>query len=237
MNLLEKYYGKVLHTSFKIMNPFKKIIINTHCKVHIFINMQALSILRVNHYMKEYKFFSKHIRSINEGVVWADQDFKSNGHFYHPYKKKGLYGGNNALNLAKNYYNKSIYFWNIANVNKSMFYLGACMHIIQDMTISQHANIKLLDNHKQFETFVKKHHDSIKEFICNKKPIMLSSIDKFIRFNARFSLKMNIKFKKIKNTQEKFYKISKNSLPLAQRTTAGCMIFFYINVVQKINPD
>jgi phospholipase C len=233
LDFLEKTYSKALNFSFKALNPIKKKIIHTHCRVHKFINVQGVKILKSNNYLGEYNFFMSYITHINKGSVWADQDFKSNGHFYNPYKKKGLYGGKNAMNLAKNYYNKSLKLWAMGSFNKSLFYLGACIHIIQDMTIPQHANIKLLDNHRQYENFVKKTYTYMNEFKCNKNPILLNSIDKYVRFNGRIALRTYKKYKNIKYDNERFYKISKISLPIAQRTTAGCMILFYNEIFNK----
>lgn len=84
----ESAYQKFLVSAFWILNPFKKIIIKTECQVHVHINQHALTILKNDKHMAEYRFFSNTINKINEGAVWADQDFKSSNHFYHPYKKK-----------------------------------------------------------------------------------------------------------------------------------------------------
>lgn len=235
MDLMEKTYSKALHASFKALNPIKKKVMNTHCRVHKFINIQALRILNHDKYLDEYKFFYSYITSINQGAVWADQDFKSNGHFYNPITKKGLYGGKNAMNLAKDYYNKALKLWAMGSFNRSMFFLGAAIHITQDMTIPQHANVKLLDNHKQYETFIKKTYYYIWDFKCNKGAFLLDSIDEYIRFNSRMALKIYRRFKTIKDPKEQFYKIARCGLPIAQRTSAGCMILFYNDIFSNKN--
>lgn len=234
MNKLEKTYSKALNASFKFLNPIKKKVINTHCRVHKFINIQAVRILMNDKYMGEHTFFSNFIIPMNEGAIWADQDFKSNGHFYNPNTKRGIYGGKDALSLAKEYYNKSLKLWSIAKFDKSLFYLGACLHIIQDMTIPQHANIKLLDNHKQYETFVKKTYTYISDFQCNKGAFLLDSIEEYVRFNSRMALKIHRRFKNIEYDEERFYKIARCGLPIAQRTTAGCMLLFYNTIFRKV---
>lgn len=235
MNKLEKSYSKALNASFGILNPIKKKIINTHCRVHKYINVQGIRILKNDKYTDEYNFFSNFIIPMNEGAVWADQDFKSNGHFYNPTKKKGIYGGKSAMDLAKEYYNKALKLWSLAKFDKSLFYLGASLHIIQDMTIPQHANIKLLDNHRQYETFVKRTYTYISEFQCDKGSYLLDSIDEYIRFNSRMALKIHKRFKSIKSDEERFYKVARCGLPIAQRTTAGCMILFYNTIFKKIS--
>lgn len=87
----EAIYRSFLKLIFRIMNPVKKMIIRTECQVHIHINRHALIILKNDGYQDAFDFFMEHLEDINHGAVWADQDFKSSNHFYHPYKKKEDY--------------------------------------------------------------------------------------------------------------------------------------------------
>lgn len=233
VNFFERTYGNVLQYTFTFLNPFKRAIINTHCSVHKFINLQALRILRNDDYLAEYKFFTLNISKINEGAYWADQDFKSSSHLYNPYTKKGLFGRKNAMDLTIEYYTKAEGLFMMRNDDEAMFYLGATLHIIQDMTIPQHANVRLLDSHRQYETFVKRTYQYIKEFKAEKGAYRLDSVKEYVHFNARVAIKAYKKFKVIKQDEKRYYKIAKCTLPLAQRTTAGCMLSFYDNVVKK----
>lgn len=226
MAKFENVYGRVFRSILWLINPFKKKIIKTECKVHRFINYQSLKILANNDYIDEFKFFNHYLEELNRGAVWADQDFKSIGHFYNPLKKRGLYGHFNARHLAENYYSKAKYHWNHKHKSRAVFYLGASVHIIQDMTIPQHVNIRLLDSHRQYENFVKLTYDIVKEFRTNEKPIEFKNIESYLRFNAKEALKSYDKYLDMEQDREKFYKITKCSLPLAQRTTAGFMIMF-----------
>lgn len=233
MKFLERTYGNILQYTFAFLNPFKKTIINTHCNVHKFINLQALRILKNDDYLPAYELFTLNIAKINEGAYWADQDFKSSSHLYNPYTKKGLFGRKNAMELAVEYYTKAEEFFIDGSDDEAMFYLGAALHIIQDMTIPQHANVRLLDNHRQYETFVKRTYQYVKEFKADRGAYILDTIQEYIRFNARVALKAYKKFKPIKQSEERYYKVANCTLPLAQRTTAGCMLTFFNNVVKK----
>lgn len=224
-------YDQILDKVFGVTNPIKKSIIKTQCKVHKFINIHALKILKNDKYLDEHNFFTDYINDINKGAVWADQDFRSSNHFYNPYMKKGLYGRKNAMDLGVNYYNKSIKLWRAKEFNDSLFYLGAALHIIQDMTIPQHANIRLLDNHRQYETYVIRTYQYIKEFRVDKGAYMLDSIKDYIRFNARVAIKIHKKFKVISKDEKRFYHICRCGLPLAERTTAGAMVMFYNDII------
>ncbi|MEW9121850.1 MAG: zinc dependent phospholipase C family protein [Thermotaleaceae bacterium] len=232
MKLLENAYGSILKTSFLVLNPLKRAVIKTQCKVHKFINIQALKILKQDGHIKAYEFFGTYIMDINDGAVWADQDFKSSGHFYNPYIKRGMYGAGNAMKLGIGYYKKALELWELAEPEKSLFYLGAAMHIIQDMTIPQHANIKLLDNHRQYENFVKRIYEYTEALKAEKGTYCLDSIEEYIRFNARIAMKIHKKFKMIPNAELRYFRTAKCSLPLAQRTTAGCMLTFYRDIVK-----
>ena len=153
---LENVYATALSNTFKMVAPIKRNIIKTDCEVHIFIQENALNILKANGYEGEYEFFKMYMPQVNKGLVWADQDFKCYHHFYNPKLQKGKFGyDDNALTVAKSYYNRSIKYLSIGNYERAMFYFGAACHIIQDLTIPQHAKGKLLDNHRQFEVYVK----------------------------------------------------------------------------------
>jgi phospholipase C len=215
------------------INSVKKTIVDTPCSIHKFINVQALEIIKNDKYLDAYNLFCDYIIEINEGVVWADQDFKSTGHFYNPIKERGLYGSNNALSLAKEYYKKSILYWEKQDTSKSLFYLGAAVHLIQDITIPQHANIKLLDSHKKYESFVRSNYTHYDEFVADRGGYYLESIEEFIFYNARNALNIYNRLKNIESENERFYKITRYILPLAQKTTAGCFVRFYLDAFKK----
>lgn len=230
MKTIELYYGKAFRSILKAINPFKKTIIKTEARVHQFINNYALNILKENGYNAEFNEFERHIDTINKGTVWADQDFKSINHFYNPIKKKGLYGHGNALKLTKKYYKIAVNSYKENDIEKSMFYLGASIHIIQDLTIPQHVNIRLLDNHRQYENFVKTTFNKVRDFGTLDKPVIFDDIEDFVRFNTKVALRIHKQFKIIKDDSTRFYKVTLCSLPLAQRTTAGCLIMFIKDV-------
>jgi len=232
--VLEKIYGKVFYYFLYSINPIKKQIIDTPCSIHKFINLQSLEILRNDNYLDAFNFFSDNLALLNDGVVWADQDFKSSGHFYNPYKNRGLYGNRNALSLTREYYDTSIEFWKDSKFQDAMFYLGAAIHIIQDMTIPQHANIKLLGSHRQYENFVKKNYHNYKEFLAIDGGCYFNDIDDYVKYNSRNAINIYNKLKDIEDENERFYKLTKYILPLAQRTSAGCLMRFYRDTMKEV---
>lgn len=229
---LENACSTAIFGTFKVVNPIKKTIIKTECEVHLFIQQNALDILKDNGYEKEYKLFNEHLSQINKGLVWADQDFKSYHHFYNAREQKGKYGSEaNALMVAKTYYNKALKYYVIDNYEESMFYFGAACHIIQDLTIPQHAKGKLLDNHRQFEVYVKSNYKKIKRFKSHETPIVLNSIEDYADHNSMSALNIDYMYRNINDLNTKFYLTAVKAITLAQRTTAGCMIMFFADLL------
>ncbi|MCX7748300.1 MAG: zinc dependent phospholipase C family protein [Clostridia bacterium] len=233
MSRVERTYGKVFKYMLFLLNPFKKKVIHTNCEIHKYINFQALDILKNDRYLDAYSFFSDFITNINEGAFWADQDFKSSDHFYNPVREKGLFGNRSALSVGSEYYKEAIKYWTLQNTEKAMFYLGAAVHIIQDMTIPQHANIRLLDNHRQYENFIRRTYRNSPKFAVDRGGYYLGSIEEFIRCNARNALRIYSRLKDIRDSEKRYYTIAKFTLPLAQKTTAGCFLRFYRDVFKK----
>lgn len=232
--ILEKSYGKLFRYFLLTVNPFKKVVMKTECQIHRFINIQALEILKNDRFIDAYSLFSDYIEDLNRGVVWADQDLKSAGHFYNPITNRGLYGSSNALSLAEKYYKNAIDYWIKEDSNTAMFYLGAAVHLVQDMTVPQHANIRLLDSHRQYENYIRRTYLNTPKFVVDRGGYYLETIAEYIKCNARTSMKIYSRLKNIEDISRRYYTITKFTLPLAQKTTAGCFLRFYRDVSARI---
>ena len=235
-NRVEKVCGRLISQTFRVINPIKKKIINTSCGVHLFIQSSALDVLREEGYDKQVQFYKNFEPYINKGLVWADQDFKSYFHFYNPKDRRGMYGhSTNAMTLANTYYKNALYFISKDDYMNGMAYFGAMCHLIQDVTIPQHAKRKLLDSHKQFETYVKLNYKKIKRFKTKEGPLVYKNISDYIDFNSRSALNFDYMYKDINDYNIKFYLVAYNALNLSQRSTAGCMLMFYddLDMIRK----
>jgi phospholipase C len=229
-NIIESSYGKVFKTALKAVNPVKKMVIKTECKVHKSINTQSIIILKNDGYTDSYSFFAKYIEKLNRGVVWADQDLKSRNHFYNPDSNKGLYGCSDALKECISYYTASLTQWSKLNVDDSLFYLGASCHLIQDVTVPQHVNVKLLKKHRKYEQWVVRMHESYDRFKCYDKGIYLSNVKDFVMSNAFAAIKAYNGSINIKNIEDRFFNITDSILCQAQRSTAGLLNLFYNDI-------
>ena len=232
-HVIERTYGRLFRYLLIMANPFKKVVIRTECTIHKHINEQALLILKNDGYLNAYWFFLSNLEKLNEGVVWADQDFKSSSHFFNPEKGKGLYGSLNAMTLGSDYYSKAVDYFSKEDTDNAMFYLGAAVHLVQDMTVPQHANIRLLDNHRQYENFIKKTYLNTPKFLADRGGYYGDDIQEYIRCNARCAIKIFSKLKDIDDSKKRYYTIAKFTLPLAQKSTAGCLLTFYKNCIAK----
>lgn len=229
---LERTYGKALRGMMYTVNPIKKKIIKTHCTIHKFINMQAVQILKNEGYIKEHEFFKEHIKPLNEGVTWADQDFKSSNHFYHFSKGKGLYGFSDALTEYKKYYSKSLAYMKLGQIHKAIFFLGAACHLVQDMTVPHHVNNRLLNSHRQFEMWIIKRFLSDYSFLIDKGILRYKSIDDYIKTNALIANNIYLKYLSIPDREERYGKMAAAIIKEAQNSTAGFLLDYY-NEIHK----
>jgi len=227
MGKIETTYGKTLKGLMITINPIKKKVMKTHCIVHKFINIQAIAILKNKEYSEANSFYKRHIKELNRGVTWADQDFKSSNHFYHHIKGTGLYGFSNALTEFKKYYKCALRFMEAGDTRQSLFYFGAACHLIQDATVPQHVNNKLLKNHRNFELWIISRLMSDYSFPIFNEVIKEDKVEDYIKNNALFSNKTYMANVNILDKEDRYKKISTLIVQRAQKTTAGLMLNFY----------
>lgn len=232
-NKIEKTYGSALRGLFHAVNPLKKKFLKTYCTVHKFIIIQALEILKNDGYMEEYEFYKENIIYLNDGVSWADQDFKSSNHFYHFSKGRGLYGFSDALMECKKYYNKSLDYLKEDNIEASLFYFGAACHLIQDVTVPQHVNNKLLKSHRKFELWIISKLMSDYSFMANEGVVRYKRLDDYIINNAFLANNTYLKNLVIMDREKRYGNVASAILHEAQRTTAGFMVDYYEIIKEK----
>lgn len=230
---MELTYGRLVTGVFKAVNPLKKIAMDTPCVVHRYINNNAINILENEGYVKEAYFYRTFINSLNDGVTYADQDFKSINHFYDVDKKRGLYGFSNALIEAEKYKLKAIYNIKIGNIQKSVYCLGVAAHLIQDMTVPQHASNRLLNSHKSYETWIKKNIFKDSSYIKKDGILKLNSLKEYIENNGKYSNEVLEYLKNEKNKEDLYKEMSKVLLDRAHTSTAGFLLWFYTNYYES----
>jgi phospholipase C len=228
----ESTYGKTLKGLMVTVNPIKKRIMKTHCIVHKFINIQSVEILENLGYSEVHTFYKGYIQELNKGVAWADQDFKSTNHFYHHTKGNGLYGFSNALIEFDKYYKSALKFIEAGDTRQGLFYFGAACHLVQDATVPQHVNNKLLKSHRNFELWIISKLMSDYSFPIYNEIINADNIQDYIKGNAVFANETYLSYANTVNKEERYKKISTLIVQRAQKTTAGLMLDFY-NEIKK----
>jgi phospholipase C len=225
---IENGYGKAVSGVLYVVNPVKKMMMKTNCTVHKFITMQAILILKNDGYKAESDFFRTYISSINKGVQWADQDFKSSNHFYHHEKRIGLYGRSDLLTETLKYYNKALnHVNNEDEIQKAMFDLGAALHLVQDATVPHHVNNKLLKSHRAFELWIVGRLMSDFSFATYSGTKKYDRIEEYVEKNAVMANDVYWKNVNVASKDQRYENIAVVILHEAQRTTAGMMLNFY----------
>lgn len=233
-NKFEATYGKTMQGIMFAVNPLKKAMLKTHCTVHKYINIRAIEILSNEDMKEEYSFYKKHVKALNSGVTWADQDFKSSNHFYHYQKGRGLYGFSDALTECMKYYNKAEALVNNNDIEKALFYFGAACHLVQDVTVPHHVNNRLLKSHRKFELWIIARLMSDYSFDAEDGIISFETLEEYIKANAYMANATYSKYSRILNYEERYSKIAKEILVQAQRSTAGFMLNFFNSIQHKI---
>ncbi|WP_079426399.1 zinc dependent phospholipase C family protein [Clostridium oryzae] len=232
-NRLENTYGKTMQGLMFAVNPLKKMVLKTHCTVHKYINIRAIEILANEGYLDVYKFYRDNIVQLNLGVTWADQDFKSTNHFYHYKKNKGLYGFSDAYTECRRYYDKAKCLYIKNDIEKSIFYFGASCHLVQDVTVPQHVNNRLLNSHRDFEVWIISKLLSDYSFRIDRGIKRYDTIKQYFDGSSSLANETYMKFSKIEDRDKKYKEIAQIILKEAQITTAGFMLDFYEHIVIK----
>ncbi|RDY23071.1 hypothetical protein CHF27_010340, partial [Romboutsia maritimum] len=66
-----------------------------------------------------------------------------------------------------------------------------------------------------------------KRFVSHDLPIMLNSIDEYVDYNSEQALKIDYMYRNLTDLTSKFYLTAIKSITLSQKSTAGCMIMFF----------
>lgn len=127
------------------------------CKTHKFCNLQALSILEQHGHTEHIHILTNHLPALQEGVVWADLQFKNINHFFNPITKKGLWHFSPGVYDFSVYLTKACRLAKKQDLNNSFFFLGAAAHLLQDMSVPHHVCGYLFHGHKKFERWVENH--------------------------------------------------------------------------------
>ena len=136
-----------IHMMLAAVSPLQKVL-DKPGFTHEVCNRQAPIILKNDGLEKYAELLAPFEVDLNLGVYWADKDWKNNNHYFEPHTHRGLWNFNNAVDTFEMYYQHSLKYLRQYDIKKSIFYLGAAAHLLQDLCVPHHARAKLLNGHK-----------------------------------------------------------------------------------------
>lgn len=170
------------------------------------------------------QFFELFSEQLDRGVVWVDNGFRSTCHLYDPDTRSGMWRWPSAAEKCSEFHNKALDLWQKKKHFRAMFYLGAALHLIQDVCVPHHASCKLFSGHAEFEEWA----GNRKENYCVERHGIYEvseTPEQWIIENAR--LAKNHYQLVNQGLCADYHKATRILLPRAQQTTAGFLLNFY----------
>ncbi|HWR09437.1 zinc dependent phospholipase C family protein [Sporomusa sp.] len=199
------------------VSPFQSLF-DRPSITHEFLNKQAIAILYNDGLEHCACFLQGFLAELNVGVQWADKGWKNVSHYYEPQTGKGLWQFATALDDFAIYFKAALSSARQHDLAKSVFFLGAAAHLLQDLCVPHHARAKLFSGHKEYEGWVKIHHAS---FAVENQGLYPDSKDPYgLLISNAFAAADYLEWVTEEN-HTRFHTVTTHLLPLAQRTTAG----------------
>ncbi|OPX84279.1 MAG: Phospholipase C precursor [Pelotomaculum sp. PtaB.Bin104] len=200
-------------------------------KTHLFCNQQAVLILQQDGRSIEANILGKYIEIIDRGVLWADKGWKNLAHYLDPTCGIGLGPWPDAKFECRDYYKKALCYWQHGNKRKALFFLGAAVHLVQDLCVPHHAKGIAFCGHQEYERWVRKNYF---EFSVNKAGIynVASNPAGWVEINAKIA-RCYFPYVTPVSSETSYRLATGTLLPLAQRSTAGFFSFFLENCQAK----
>lgn len=221
-----------IHLMLGVVSPLQKVL-DKPGFTHEFCNRQALAILRNDGLEKYADLLAPFEAELNQGVYWADKDWKNVNHYFEPHTRKGLWNFNNAIDTFEMYYQYSLQYLRQYDVKKSIFYLGAATHLLQDLCVPHHARAKLLYGHKAYEQWAQAHCKDYETATGGLYNEISSPKDLAIK-NAETAADF---FDWVRYEGDTIFygKVTSNLLTLAQRSTAGLFLSYAQEMAQTVS--
>jgi len=139
--------GMVIQTA---VSPVQKLL-SKPGRTHNFCNLQARHILHNDGFAGYAKIVEEFQHQLEQGVNWADEGLKNTSHFYRAASGRGLPGCWDASVECERHWQKAGSNWRAGKYERAFFYLGAAVHLVQDLCVPHHAWGLLFDGHQEYE--------------------------------------------------------------------------------------
>ncbi|AFM40699.1 transcriptional antiterminator [Desulfosporosinus acidiphilus SJ4] len=192
---------------------------------HIYSLEQAYRLLEQDNKHQVTQLFEDYHTYLKKGLLWADRGWKNVCHYYSINEKQGSVRWPDAAAECQYYFNKAMSLFTKETV-KGMFYLGAALHLVQDMCVPHHSNGVVFDGHLEFEKWAANN--------WYRFPSQFGLYPRFnhpvqwIDHNAKLSASL-YPLVSLENgcTNETYTKAAETLIPLSIATTAGFLDFTY----------
>ena len=224
--MYEKIIGQTLVKMTKLLlataGPLQYLL-NTPGITHVHCLEQAYIALKHDGKEDVAKLFKTHHSTLTKGLYWADRGWKNVNHLYNHPDKQGIINWPGATAECQYYFNRAFAFFP-KNVEKSMFFLGAALHLVQDMCVPHHSVGNVFDGHKEFETWATQ--NWVKFPATNGMYLPFSHPAQWIEHNANVSGPLYPLVSQNEGCSEESYeRASEILIPLTIATSAGFLDF------------
>ncbi|MHA2209176.1 MAG: zinc dependent phospholipase C family protein [Candidatus Thorarchaeota archaeon] len=206
---------------------------------HDWMTFRAISILGSDGYSKISSEASSYFENMQEGSydadwgqgVIADLPVAAKGHYCDPTTGLGfnlIFQG--AGSYAQGYFEKAVDFYKGGNKQEAYYNLGAAIHVLQDLTVPHHAHIWAWEQagHTTYESYINRKETYIKGISGPGYYDKATSASGWVRFNAgqSYSYHTYVNGGSTSGNND-YWHAARNLLPIAVKTTAGFLRFFY----------
>ncbi len=189
---------------------------------HVYCLDKALDLLRSDNKTNVLNYYQPFRTQIGQGLLWADHGWKNASHYFRQVGKQGLFRWPGAEVEFQFYYYKFLAGLE-KDVHKSMFYLGAALHLVQDMCVPHHAVGAMFNGHQEFEQWVRDNFQSI-DMTGKGLYLSFSHPSAWLEHNARFSARY-YHLVSSKRGSDAYRQAAEILIPRTIHTTAGFLAF------------
>ncbi|MGD9381534.1 MAG: zinc dependent phospholipase C family protein [Candidatus Thorarchaeota archaeon] len=206
---------------------------------HDWITFRAINILGSDGYSKISSEANSYFTDMQRGSYDADWGMGVIGglpvaakdHYCDPTTGFGflmIFQG--AGSYAQGYFDKAVNFYKGGNKEEAYYNLGFAIHVLQDVTVPHHTQILDVEQkgHEDYERYINKKETYIKGINGPGYYEKATSADGWVRFNAKKSHSYHTYVNGAPNSgNNNYWHAASNLLPIAVKTTAGFLRFFF----------
>lgn len=203
-------------------DPLQHLVVRGKGETHLFCNRQAVRLLEKDGFKGGAFLLRRYWAALARGTVWADRGWKFFSHYFDPCTGKGLGYWPSACEECEGYFWQAVAHWRRGDKERAFFYLGAAVHLVQDLCVPYHACGVAFGGHQRYENWVRRHCWKFRTEAGGYYQVGSQPGD-WVFANARLARQFYPRICR----EEEYPAVTAVLLDHAQRTTAGFMAFFF----------